>query len=86
MAGSVIGHGVSSMMFGGGGGQSQQAAAPVAAEGAPAAAGAADPCSFVLGQFQTCMKSTTGDDLSACSFPLSQLRECRTQNGEQWEF
>merc|ERR1719240_1862812 len=89
MAGSVIGHGVSKMMFGGGSDGSQQAtASPAAAEGMQtAAAGAgAYPCAFVLGQFQTCMKTTTGDDLSACSFPLSQLRECRAQNGQQSEF
>ncbi|KAI5474666.1 WD40/YVTN repeat-like-containing domain containing protein [Pseudohyphozyma bogoriensis] len=77
-AGSVIGHGISNMLFGG----SSSHAAPVAAPEAPVQQQSFEErkmgglCDIPAKDFTQCLNST-GNDMSACSWYLDQLKQCQ---------
>eukprot|EP00658_Telonema_sp_P-2_P077348 TRINITY_DN696_c0_g1_i1.p1 TRINITY_DN696_c0_g1~~TRINITY_DN696_c0_g1_i1.p1 ORF type:complete len:145 (-),score=28.34 TRINITY_DN696_c0_g1_i1:173-607(-) len=81
-AGSVIGHGISNMMFG----SSSHQAAPAepvqesAYAQAPAAQGGQDACKFEFENFMQCLKNNN-NDASQCSYFMDTLQSCRTNAG-----
>ena len=89
MAGSVVGHGISNMMFGDNG---QVTVAPPPAGGAPVVTAPpldgsehVDPCQSLLFAFQDCVKASD-DSMSVCQFDLTKLRECRMSHNEESEW
>jgi hypothetical protein len=74
MAGSVIGHGISNMLFGG---SSNAAAAPPPPSELPAnnqQMGAS--CDIQAKDFTKCLEATNGD-MSSCSYYLEALKACQ---------
>eukprot|EP00656_Telonema_subtile_P018672 TRINITY_DN2010_c0_g1_i1.p1 TRINITY_DN2010_c0_g1~~TRINITY_DN2010_c0_g1_i1.p1 ORF type:complete len:160 (-),score=43.06 TRINITY_DN2010_c0_g1_i1:90-569(-) len=81
-AGSVIGHGISNMMFGSGSQQQAPAEAAPPAESAyaqPAATGA-DACKFEFENFMQCLKGNN-NDATQCQYFMDSLNTCRTNAG-----
>ncbi|TYJ54321.1 hypothetical protein B9479_004986 [Cryptococcus floricola] len=74
MAGSVVGHGISNMLFGGGGGQQaapvEQAQAPVNQQQAGMS------CDIQAKDFTKCLEAT-GGDMQSCGYYLEALKACQ---------
>ncbi|KAI9637826.1 uncharacterized protein MKK02DRAFT_31385 [Dioszegia hungarica] len=77
VAGSVIGHGISSMIFGSGRPVDQSRAdVPPPAEYAQAARAESGGCDIPAKDFTKCMASTN-DDFQSCSYYLEALKACQ---------
>lgn len=78
-AGSVIGHGISNVLFGGS--RSSEVDSHASGAGAAGAAGA-HPCSQINWEFRQCMdQQQQGGDLNACNGIFDALKSCERQNG-----
>ncbi|WVQ76545.1 hypothetical protein IAR50_006215 [Cryptococcus sp. DSM 104548] len=74
MAGSVVGHGISNMLFGGGG---SQQAAPVEQAQAPVNQQQAGmSCDIQAKDFTKCLEATNGD-MQSCGYYLEALKACQ---------
>ncbi|WVQ78601.1 hypothetical protein IAT38_000687 [Cryptococcus sp. DSM 104549] len=73
MAGSVVGHGISNMLFGGSSSQAQ--AAPVEQQQVAQQQGGVS-CDFQAKDFTKCLEATNGD-MQSCGYYLEALKACQ---------
>ncbi|CAD6576920.1 MAG: hypothetical protein TREMPRED_001801 [Tremellales sp. Tagirdzhanova-0007] len=71
MAGSVVGHGISNMLFGG-----RSAEAPPPAEYAAQAQAQTGDCGIPAKDFTKCLEATNGD-MGSCGYYLEALKACQ---------